>query len=265
MAGLKDVLEREIRDKIWREVLWKASLIDSQKIASEILEVLGLFRKVQEHPSDEELLSRFLWSLENEVSLEFKAATASRRILRILYGVKSKHRLMGFYLASWSRVYGRHALVQGVKESIGKIDVDVDELKKFSKDLLLLTYICPSDKKFARKEVARLCTLTESGEDCQKLIECLESVSKHTTSPDATISKRSTEFMLGSFFTIGNTAMYIIHERLVDPLLTEIEGFLPEGLNTPSKILGFLSDSSTDERVKTRVWKFANSYLEVIP
>ena len=171
MAGLKDVLEREIRDKIWREVLWKASLIDSQKIASEILEVLGLFRKVQEHPSDEELLSRFLWSLENEVSLEFKAATASRRILRILYSVKGKHRLIGFYLASWSRVYGRHALVQGVKESVGKIDVDVDELKKFSKDLLLLTYICPSDKKFARKEVARLCTLTESGEDCQKLID----------------------------------------------------------------------------------------------
>ena len=261
---LKEIIEEEIRDKIWRRVLWRASLIDGQKIASEIMRTLELFRKVQEHPSDEEALSKFLWSLENEISLEFRAAIASRKLLEMLYGVKSEQRLIGFYLASWARVYGRHALVQGVKESIEKIDVDIGELRKYSKDLTLLTYMCARDKNFAKNEVIRLCRLTENEKDCQKLIEYLESAVKHTINfGEAKFSEKSAEFVLGSFFTIENTVLYVIHERLVDPLLTEIEELLPKELNTPSKILTFLSRS--DDQTRAKVWNFVKSYLDVIP
>ena len=260
---LKEIIEGEIRDKIWRRVLLRASAVDKQKVAPEILRTLKLFRRVQESPSDKELLSRFLWNLENEVSLEFRAAVASRKLLKVLYSLKSEHRLLGFYLASWSRVYGRHALVQGLKESVERIDVDVRELRKYSKDLLLLTYLCSSDKNFAKKEVARLCRLTEREEDCQRLIKCLESAAEHTAHADTGFPEESREFVLGTFFTIENTVLYVIHERLVDPLLTEIEELLPEELNTPSKILTFLSRS--DEQTRTKVWDFVRSYLDVIP
>lgn len=263
------LIERCIRDRIWKNTLKNAVQINDKKVESEIRTILELFGTIEKTEEiDEVLLSKFLWNIENEISLVFRAARAAEQILHSLIMVKNETRLLGYYLAAWTRIYGRYALVQGIKESIEKIKLDIDKLRYFSADLLLLTYLCSQDKEYAKREIIRLCSLTETPGQCKRVLEAFDLADGSTLCNQIGVKvdslRKTKEFVLGVFFTLENTTMYVIHERVVDPLLSRIEGLLPHNLDSPTKILDFLSTGGSDE-IREKVMYYKNIYLGVLP
>ncbi len=263
LTKLEKEVRKHIRDKIWAKNILRAMKIDKYKFPHEVEKTIDLFEKAKD-TREPKIASKLLWELENEMSLIHRAARFGARIVGELQLVKNTNTLMGAYLAIWSRTYGRHALVLGIRESVEQIPMQPDLLQKYAGNIEITTYGLQEDKEFAKSEILRICTLTETKKDCINFVRTLDTQKIKMNPIDAktlAMAQNTIEYSLSTFFSIQNASSYIIHERVLDPLLSKIESMLPNSINTPSKVLEYVKSSPQKEIITA----ICDAYLEVLP